>query len=83
MAEIYGDGWISMGGEVMEAVLTTLWIWKQVMKKLSVDYIIKKGVEVSCIHQEPRRGDKQDFSGHVDRRRGLETFCHPQVKFRI
>jgi hypothetical protein len=72
-----------MGGEVMEAVLATLWIWKQVMKKLSVDHIVKKeGVEVCGIHQEARRGDKQYFSGQVDKRRGLETFCHPQVKFR-
>lgn len=73
-----------MRGEVMEAVLSTMWICKQVMKKLSVDHMVKKeGVEVCGSHQEARRGDVQDFNGHVYRRRGLKTFCHPQVKFRV
>jgi hypothetical protein len=47
MAERNGDGWIRMRGEVMEAVLATVWIRKQVVKKLSVEHMVKKeGVEV-------------------------------------
>jgi hypothetical protein len=67
------EGWVDqdeIGGEVMEADLVTMWICKRVMKKVSVDHMVKKeGAEMCVSHQEDRKGDKKDFISHVDRRR--------------